>query len=1164
MKAKKQNILLSVALGLCLVATGCVGIAGTLHTPESAVAPTIGAQPASQSVTAGQPATFSVSASGTAPLTYQWQKNGVTIGGNTASYTTPPTTSADNGTVFRVSVTNAAGSIMSNAATLTVNAAPVAPSITSQPASVTVTAGQAATFNVSAGGTAPLSYQWQRNGTAISGATGASYTTPATTTAENGSTFAVVVTNSAGSVTSSSATLSVNPAPAAPGITTQPASVTVIAGQPATFSVTASGTAPLSYQWQKNGAAISGATSSSYTTPATTSADNGSTYAVVVSNAVGSVTSNTATLTVSAAAVAPTITTEPANQSVTAGQTAAFFVVATGTAPLSYVWQKNGVTVGGNSASYTTPATTAADNGATFVVVVSNSKGSTTSTMATLTVNPALVAPSITAQPASVAVTAGQTATFSVVASGTAPLSYQWQKNGAAISGATGTNYTTPATTSSDNGSTFAVVVSNSAGNVTSSAATLTVNAVPVAPSITTQPASVTVTAGQTATFSVVAGGTAPLSYQWQKNGAAISGGTSSSYTTPATTSADNGSTFTVVVSNAAGRVTSSSVTLTVNAAPVAPSITTQPASVTVTAGQTATFSVVANGTAPLSYQWQKNGTAISGATGAVYTTPATTASDSGATFRVVVSNAGGSVTSSSATLTVNAALVAPSITTQPTSETVALGQTATFTVAASGTAPLSYQWQKDGTAISGATSASYTTPATTSSDNGATFQVVVSNTIGNVTSSAATLTVDTSSGTPVSVNWTDVHQTIEGFGAAAAFQNGNPWTAEEADLLYCGATVQQPCTQPGIGLTLLRIRMLYDGTYPYVNQAQMALARGARVWGAPWTAPAVWKTNNDVNNGGYLLAADYPNWANYLSHYVTTLKNTYGIPLYAISVQNEPNLSIGYDSMLYTSQNFHDFILNDLGPTMAANNPGVKIIMPEEDTWDISLAAATQADPNVAKYVSIIAAHGYGVFSPGPLGVSAGQEVWQTEDSCIGTYIPSCPNGRATDFTMTDALSWAHIIHNYLVNANVNAFVWWWGVNSVICDGQGLINDSNAGGACSGIVVPPKFWITGNFSRFVRPGYVRIGATVNPLSNVYVSSYKDPASGNFAIVVVNQSTSSQTLTFTLNGFSTVTSVTPWMTASGVNLQKQSSVSVNGNTFTAVLPASSVTTFVGP
>src|SRR5207245_6575276 len=108
------------------------------------------------------------------------------------------------------------------------------------------------------------------------------------------------------------------------------------------------------------------------------------------------------------------------------------------------------------------------------------------------------------------------TSTFSVTASGTAPLSYQWSKNGTAISGATSASYTTPATTSSDNGAQFTVVVSNSVGSVTSSAATLTVN---VPPSITTQPASQTVTAGQTATFSVTASGTAPLSYQWSKNG---------------------------------------------------------------------------------------------------------------------------------------------------------------------------------------------------------------------------------------------------------------------------------------------------------------------------------------------------------------------------------------------------------------------------------------------------------------------------------------------------------------------------------------------------------------------------------------------------------------------------------------------------------------------
>jgi hypothetical protein len=173
------------------------------------------------------------------------------------------------------------------------------------------------------------------------------------------------------------------------------------------------------------------------------------------------------------------------------------------------------------------------------------------------------------------------------------------------------------------------------------------------APSISSQPASKTVTLGQTASFSVTAKGTTPLGYQWQKNGAAISGATSSSYTTPSTTSTDNGAQFAVVVGNSVGKVTSSSATLTVNSAP---SITAQPTSKTVTAGQSTTFAVTATGGAPLSYQWGKNGTAISGATSASYTTPAETTADNGAQFSAVVSNSAGSVTSSAATLTVNAA----------------------------------------------------------------------------------------------------------------------------------------------------------------------------------------------------------------------------------------------------------------------------------------------------------------------------------------------------------------------------------------------------------------------------------------------------------------------------------------------------------------------------
>src|SRR6202043_345481 len=299
-------------------------------------------------------------------------------------------------------------------------------------------------------------------------------------------------------------------------------------------------------------------------------------------------------------------------------------------------------------------------------------------------------APSIMAQPASQTVTAGQTATFTVAASGTAPLSYQWRKNGVAISGMTSPSYTPPATTTADNGAQFTVVLSNSVGSVTSSAAMLTVSAASVAPSITTQPASQTVTAGQTATFSVAATGTAPLTYQWKKNTVAISGANSSSYMTPVTMSSDSGAQFTVVVNNAAGSATSSAAMLTVTTASVAPSITTQPASQTVTAGQTATFSVAATGTAPMTYQWKKNTVAISGANSSSYTTPVTMTSDSGAQFTVVVSNVAGSATSGGATLTVNAASTPQITTAQLTGGTVASSYSATLS-ASGGSTP--YTW---------------------------------------------------------------------------------------------------------------------------------------------------------------------------------------------------------------------------------------------------------------------------------------------------------------------------------------------------------------------------------------------------------------------------------------------------------------------------------------
>ncbi len=190
-----------------------------------------------------------------------------------------------------------------------------------------------------------------------------------------------------------------------------------------------------------------------------------------------------------------------------------------------------------------------------------------------------------------------------------------------------------------------------------------------VAPTITTQPTNQSVTAGQTVTFSVVAAGTAPLSYQWQNaaTNSNISGATSSTYSIANTTTAQSGMQFRVVVSNGVNPpATSNIVTLTVNAASGAPLITTQPTSETVTAGQTATFSVVAAGTAPPSYQWQNAATNgnISGATSSTYSIANTTTAQSGMQFRVVVSNGvNPPATSNTVTLTVNPAASPSNIT---------------------------------------------------------------------------------------------------------------------------------------------------------------------------------------------------------------------------------------------------------------------------------------------------------------------------------------------------------------------------------------------------------------------------------------------------------------------------------------------------------------------
>lgn len=276
-----------------------ITLASCLVLGSSGLAPQIVQPPVAQTVAPGSYVQFSVQAVGTAPLRYQWLRDGTAIEGATQStYLLYGVQASDSGARLAVRVSNAIGSVTSDAVSLTVSDVALPPLITTAPLAATVALGETAFFTVSAvtqGGT--LQYQWLRDGTAIAGATGASYTTPATVLADSGAVFSVRVSSSNGSsVTSATALLTVQP-PAAPVITTQPRSVNVQAGLSATFSVVASGGSP-SYQWRRNGADIAGATTASYTTPALALADSGAVYSVVVSNSGGSVASADATLTV--------------------------------------------------------------------------------------------------------------------------------------------------------------------------------------------------------------------------------------------------------------------------------------------------------------------------------------------------------------------------------------------------------------------------------------------------------------------------------------------------------------------------------------------------------------------------------------------------------------------------------------------------------------------------------------------------------------------------------------------------------------------------------------------------------------------------------------------------------------------------------------------------
>jgi len=288
------------------------------------------------------------------------------------------------------------------------------------------------------------------------------------------------------------------------------------------------------------------------------------------------------------------------------------------------------------------------------------------------------------------------------------------------------------------------------------------------------------------------------------------------------------------------------------------------------------------------------------------------------------------------------------------------------------------------------------------------------------------------------------------------------------------------------------------------------------------------------------------------MSTFVRNYKTQYNIDLMAISVQNEPHTGQQtWESCYYSGANIHDFVKNNLGPTFARDGIKAKILLPETNWDQAAWATPTIADTASRKYVGIAAYHFYipwmnsPVPVPHPYAKANNLELWETECSNMGADIPG----------MAGAMDWVKVIHGLMTLAEANAYHYWW-LYETGSTGEGLIYPSGT---------TKRLWTIGNWSRFVRPGWRMVGLPCyySTDSLVGFSTFRDTASGKFAIVAVNfDKTNSRSLSFTFSGFH-ASSVTPWLTDETHDLAAQTANPCSGGTFAANLPKYSVTSFVG-
>ena len=394
-----------------------------------------------------------------------------------------------------------------------------------------------------------------------------------------------------------------------------------------------------------------------------------------------------------------------------------------------------------------------------------------------------------------------------------------------------------------------------------------------------------------------------------------------------------------------------------------------------------------------------------------------------------------------------------------------------------------------------------------------------------------------------VTVSLSSLQQKISGFGVSSAWA-GNYANASDPDYLWS--------TTKGAGLSLLRIRY-GDG----LAIAKSAAQNGATVWmtvwgtgsnGSPGGPNTTTQNNpNGCTNGASPVLTNLAAEADAISTWITNAKSQ-GVPIYAVSGANEPDSCGINQTASYSPAQLATWI-DTLGPAMA--KLGVKMMAPEtQNGYGFpSYFSAIQKDTSAWNAVSIFASHEYGLAPPvQPAIAAAGKEYWETEVD-TGTA-----NGDPSGDGIASALLMAKAIHTDLTKDNLNAWHLWW------------LYESGKSGGClydTGTKVWTKrLWVLGNYSRFVRPGYVRVATSGTVPSGVLLTAYKNPTDGTFVLVAINTNNSATPLSLYVSGV-VPCAITPWVTSATDDLAAKAPIAVNNARFSASLDAQSVTTFVG-